>query len=105
MIGTIGIILLTLAKTHFSVIGSIVLFAIGLASFWTLLYSYIVGEFPQEQIGASFGILRTVLFAAGSLGPVLVGVVGETFGYVPSFWLLGGLFAVSALGLSRVWIM
>ena len=103
--GAAGIILLTLANTHLSVIGSIVLFAIGLTSFWTLLYSYLVGQFAQEQLGASFGILRTFFFAAGSLGPVLVGVVGETFGYVPSFWLLGGLLAVSALGLSCVCIM
>lgn len=97
--GAVGIILLTQVRTHFSVIGSIVLFAIGLTSFWPLLYTYLAGQFDQEQIGASLGILRTVFFAAGSLGPVLVGVMAETFGYILAFWFLGALFAVSTVGL------
>jgi MFS family permease len=97
--GSAGIVLLTQARTHFAVLGSIVLFAIGLTSFWPLLWTYLTKQFTQARIGASLGILRTIFFAVGSLGPVLVGVVAESFGYEASFWLLGILFAGSAVGL------
>ncbi len=98
--GAVGLVLLTQARTDSAVLASIVLFSIGLTSFWPLLYTYLAEWFDQERIGASLGILRTIFFAAGSLGPLLVGVVADSFGYVPSFWLLGALFGLSAVGLA-----
>ena len=100
--GTAGLVALTQVRTHLAVLGSIVLFAIGLTSFWPLLYTYLTGQFEQHHVGASLGILRTVFFAAGSLGPVLVGVVADGFGYTVSFWLLGALFASSGIGLAYI---
>lgn len=101
--GAAGLFLLTQAQTHYGALCSIVLFAIGLSAFWPLLYTYLAGQFAVAQVGASFGVLRTVFFAAGSLGPVFVGVITEFFGYTTSFWGLGGLFLAGSAGLGIAW--
>lgn len=98
--GVAGIVLLTQARGHLAVFGSIVLFAIGLTTFWPLLYTHLAEQFTQAQIGASLGILRTIFFTVGSLGPVVVGVVAEIYGYESSFLLLSILFAGSTFGLA-----
>jgi hypothetical protein len=62
VVAALGIILLTQAQTHSAVLGSVVLFAVDLTSFWPLLYTYLPNQFTQEEMGASLGIIRTVFF-------------------------------------------
>lgn len=59
--------------------------------------AYIVDILPDEIEGTAWGLLRTVFFAVGSFGSVLVGVLADAGVFDGAFYLLAGLTAVAAV--------
>ncbi len=57
----------------------------------------VASQVPKERSGVALGSLQTALFLGVSLGPLLGGLVGDTFGYRPSFWVTGLLLALSGV--------
>ncbi len=53
---------------------------------------------PRERVGYALGALQMAIYVGASAGPLLGGVVADTFGYRAAFWLTGGLLFLAALG-------
>ncbi|MCX6029674.1 MAG: MFS transporter [Chloroflexi bacterium] len=52
---------------------------------------------PKERSGMALGSLQMAVFLGVSLGPLLGGLSGDTFGYRPSFWVTGALLLISGI--------
>ena len=46
---------------------------------------------PKDKSGLALGSLQTAIFLGTSLGPLLGGIMGDSLGYRPSFWITGML--------------
>jgi MFS transporter, DHA1 family, multidrug resistance protein len=57
----------------------------------------VAGIVPEDHRGAALGSLQTAIYLGTMLGPLLGGVVGDTFGYRPSFWVTATLLAISGI--------
>jgi DHA1 family multidrug resistance protein-like MFS transporter len=56
---------------------------------------------PHERAGYALGMLRTVLYVGASIGPLVGGLVADSWGYRATFRLAGALLLSAALG---VWL-
>jgi DHA1 family multidrug resistance protein-like MFS transporter len=52
---------------------------------------------PRNQSGYALGLLQTAVWAGASVGPLLGGLVADTWGYRAAFWVTGGLLFVAGL--------
>ena len=57
----------------------------------------VAGIVPDDHRGAALGSLQTAIYLGTTLGPLIGGVVGDTFGYRESFWVTGTLLLLSGL--------
>jgi MFS transporter, DHA1 family, multidrug resistance protein len=55
---------------------------------------------PDESRGSALGSLQTAIFLGTTLGPLFGGLVADTFGYRPSFWITGLLLLISGIGVA-----
>ncbi|MFQ6101222.1 MAG: MFS transporter [Anaerolineae bacterium] len=53
---------------------------------------------PRERAGYALGLLQMAIYFGASAGPLLGGLVADTFGYRATFWVTGVLLFVAALG-------
>ena len=88
--------LLVLTPTGNPLFLGIAAVAIGLGShgFRPVRGAYLMSVVPTSISGGGLGIVRTLLMSAGAISPAIVGVLSETVGFRPAFWLL----AVSVSG-------
>ncbi|QSG02007.1 MFS transporter [Natranaeroarchaeum sulfidigenes] len=79
------------------VLGAVVV-VIGLGShgFRPVRGAYWMSVLPESLAGGSLGIVRTLLMGSGALAPAVVGVLSESVGFVPTFWVLTATIACSA---------
>ncbi len=52
---------------------------------------------PRERSGYALGLLQTAVWAGASVGPLLGGLVADTWGYRAAFWITGGLLFLAGL--------
>jgi MFS transporter, DHA1 family, multidrug resistance protein len=57
----------------------------------------VASQAPKDRAGAALGSLQTAIFLGVSFGPLIGGVSGDAFGFRPSFWITGGLLALSGV--------
>lgn len=55
----------------------------------------VAGTVPRERIGSSLGLLQMAIYLGASLGPALGGVLADTVGYRPTFWVTASLLFVA----------
>jgi len=55
---------------------------------------------PRQRTGYALGILQMSIYVGASAGPLLGGVISDSFGYRATFWVMGGLLLLAALGVS-----
>jgi len=56
---------------------------------------------PRERAGFALGLLQMAVWIGSSVGPLLGGVIADTWGYRAVFWVTGGLLLVAGL---TVWL-
>lgn len=56
---------------------------------------------PRERAGYALGMFRTVLYVGASIGPLVGGLVADSWGYRATFRVAGGLLLLAALGIWR----
>jgi DHA1 family multidrug resistance protein-like MFS transporter len=54
---------------------------------------------PKEHSGEALGLLQTGTWIGVAVGPLIGGVIGDTFGFRESFWITGSLLALSGLSI------
>jgi DHA1 family multidrug resistance protein-like MFS transporter len=52
---------------------------------------------PRERAGSALGMLQMAIYVGASAGPLLGGLVADTFGYRVPFWVTGGLLVLAGL--------
>lgn len=52
---------------------------------------------PRERSGYALGLLQTAVWSGASVGPLLGGLVADTWGYRAAFWVTGSLLFVAGL--------
>ena len=56
---------------------------------------------PRERSGYALGLLQMAVWIGASIGPLLGGLVADTWGYRAAFWVTGGLLFVAGLTVWR----
>lgn len=56
---------------------------------------------PRERSGYALGLLQMAVWSGASLGPLLGGIVSDTWGYRAAFWVTGGLLFLGGLTVWR----
>ena len=54
---------------------------------------------PREYSGESLGLLQTGTWMGVAIGPLIGGLIGDTFGFRECFWITGGLLALSGFAI------
>lgn len=98
--------------------GAVVLSAMGFAqNVWQLLIlraiqgtltgtvpaatTLVASSTPRERSGYALGLLQMAVWTGASVGPLLGGVVADTWGYRAAFWVTGSLLFIGGLTVSR----
>jgi MFS family permease len=66
--------------------------------------AYLMSAIPASVAGGSLGAVRTLLMIAGASSPALVGIVSETAGFRPAFWLLTAALVVATVLSVGLWV-
>ena len=56
---------------------------------------------PRERSGYALGLLQTAVWTGASVGPVLGGLVADTWGYRSAFWITGVLLMIAGFTVWR----
>jgi DHA1 family multidrug resistance protein-like MFS transporter len=56
---------------------------------------------PRERAGYAMGLLQTAVWGGASIGPLLGGVIADTWGYRATFWVTGVLLFLAGLTVWR----
>jgi DHA1 family multidrug resistance protein-like MFS transporter len=56
---------------------------------------------PRERAGYALGLLQTAVWTGASVGPLIGGVVADTWGYRATFWVTGVLLFAAGITVSR----
>ncbi|WP_323191107.1 MFS transporter [Halostella sp. PRR32] len=65
--------------------------------------AYLMAAVPESIAGGSLGVVRTLLMGAGAVSPAVVGVLSETVGFRPAFWLLTASIACATALAGVLW--
>ncbi|WP_267643363.1 MFS transporter [Haloarchaeobius amylolyticus] len=96
-LSVVGLSTLVATDTRILVVVGLAVFAVGLTTFWPVIYVHIVGQLAGDTVGGDLGALRTAYFALGSLGPSYVGFVATEFDYSVAFASLIGCFLLTGV--------
>lgn len=66
--------------------------------------AYLLSLVPDAIAGGSLGVVRTLLMGAGAVSPAVVGVLAESVGFRPAFWLLAGALAGATALAGALWV-
>ena len=71
------------------------------SAFAPAVLAYVVEMFPPEKRVTTIGFVSTGFLAAGIAGQVFSGLVSQNLGWTYVFYLLGGVYLLSALALAK----
>ena len=83
-----AIVLLTGISGTLALGAAVVCLGLGAHGYRPVRGAYMMSVLPESVTAGSFGAVRTVQMIAGASSPALVGVLSETVGLRPAFWLL-----------------
>lgn len=86
LLGLVGMLVMSTAPL---IVGSVFVFAVGMRAFSPVMQAYVMGLFPDANVGGDFGAFKTVYILVGSVGPTYVGFVAERATYTFAFTGLG----------------
>jgi len=80
-----GLVGLLITPNTALVVGGVIVFATGMRAFSPVMQAYVMGIFPEANVGGDFGAFKTIYILVGSLGPSYVGFVAERATYALAF--------------------
>lgn len=94
--GAVSAMAIPLTADPYLLTGLSVVFGIGFAAVTSSTSALVADLAKQGQMGASIGVLRTIMDVGQTLGPVSTGIVIAHAGYTGAFAALGGVLLLSA---------
>lgn len=70
---------------------------LGMHGFRPVRGAYLMSAIPDDVAAGGFGMIRTMLMAAGAVVPAIIGTLSEIVGFQPAFWLLAASIALATL--------
>ena len=70
----------------------------GLTGTVTAATTLVATTTPRKHVGYALGMLQMAIYSGYSVGPLLGGLVADTFGYRATFWVTGALLFLAGLG-------
>jgi len=67
----------------------------------TAAMALVAGTAPRERSGYALGLLQMAVWSGASVGPMIGGLVADTWGYRATFWVTGSLLFVAGLTVWR----
>jgi DHA1 family multidrug resistance protein-like MFS transporter len=67
----------------------------------TAAMTLVASSAPRERSGYALGLLQTAVWGGASIGPLLGGVIADSWGYRAAFWVTGGLLLVAGVTVWR----
>jgi len=67
----------------------------------TAATTLVASSAPRERSGYALGLLQTAVWGGASVGPLLGGLIADTWSYRATFWVTGGLLLVAGLTVWR----
>ena len=58
----------------------------------------VASSVPRQRSGYALGLLQMAIYSGASVGPLLGGLIADTFGYRAAFWVTATLLFVAGLG-------
>jgi len=62
----------------------------------------VVSSAPPERRGFALGLLQMAIYLGGSVGPLIGGLIADTMGYRPTFWVTGALLFIAGVLVSAL---
>jgi DHA1 family multidrug resistance protein-like MFS transporter len=62
----------------------------------------VVSSAPPERRGSALGLLQMAIYLGGSVGPLIGGLIADTMGYRPTFWVTGALLFIAGVLVSAL---
>lgn len=63
----------------------------------------VASSVPRERTGSAMGFLQMAIWTGASAGPLIGGLIADTFGYRVAFWVTSGLLLLAGLAV-HVWV-
>lgn len=104
VITSVGLVVVIYVETVVMVVLGVCILGAGLAAIWPALQSYMMDHFPEDTKGGDYGAFSASYVGLASLGPSVVGFVGDKLDFTVAFLGLVGCLLVSAvlaLGIAR----
>ena len=67
----------------------------------TAATTLVASSAPRERSGYALGLLQTAVWGGASVGPLIGGLIADTWGYRATFWVTGGLLFVAGITVWR----
>lgn len=85
---TVGLVVFALTRNLLAVLVSLAIVTFAQAYLVPVIFAFMPKRFPQSELGRAFGIIISVAYIAGAVGPLLVGRITDTFGFRTAFLVL-----------------
>lgn len=85
VVAVAGLAVLVAVPTTAGAAVGVLLFGVGVSSFWPVMDAFVLGRLPDDNVAGDFGALNTANLLVGSLGPVYVGVVAEHASFATAY--------------------
>ncbi len=82
---------LSLCRTFPSLTLAYLMFGVGMAAFGPTMMAFVAHISPVTHLGRSYGWYTTAIFCGMSLGPAAGGILAGKLGFIPVFWIAGGV--------------
>ena len=94
LIGVAGLALLTLAPTYGLILLAIIILSPSRGGVFTLMHAHLLAELPDSSRDLLYGFYMVIMMIAGSTGPLMVGLVVDSFGFHAAFLTLTAIFGL-----------
>ena len=103
-LGLASVILLTGVAGPLGLGAAVVCLGLGSHGYRPVRGAYLMSVIPSSVAGGSLGAVRTLLMVAGASSPALVGIISETAGFQPAFWMLTAALVVATALSVVLWV-
>lgn len=93
-VGVAGLALLTLAPIYGLALLGIIILAPARGGVFTLMHAHLLGGLPDSSRDLLYGFYMVIMMITGSAGPLMVGLVVDSFGFHTAFLVLTAVFAL-----------
>ncbi|KAA9400628.1 MFS transporter [Haloarcula sp. CBA1131] len=103
--GLVGLVVLSGTAGAIALGASVVVLGIGAHGYRPVRGAYLVAVLPESVAKGSLGVVRTLLVAAGAIGPAAVGYLSEVSGFRVAFGVLTAVLGAAAALTVLLWVI